>query len=45
MKKNWKKWALNALVGIVVVAALALLAHALVGSVNVVELIRRFHGG
>jgi hypothetical protein len=43
--RNWKRLAVKGLITILVVGGLALLAHVLVNSFNIVELIKRFHGG
>jgi hypothetical protein len=45
MKRNWKRITVNGLLAILVVAGLALLAQVLVNSINLVELVKRFHGG
>jgi hypothetical protein len=45
MKRNWKRLTLNGLIAILVVIGLGMLAYMLVNSFNIVELIKRFHGG
>ncbi len=45
MKRNWKRLTINGLIAILVVVGLALLAHVLVNSLNIVEMIKRLHGG
>ncbi len=44
-KRNWKRLTVNGLIAVLVIVGLALLAHVLVNSFNIVELIKRFHGG
>jgi hypothetical protein len=45
MKRNWRRIAVDGLFAILLVVGLALVAQVLVNSVNIVELVKRFHGG
>ncbi len=44
-KRNWKRLTLNGLIAIIVIVGLGLLVNVLVNSFNIVEFIKRFHGG
>ncbi len=45
MKRNWKRIIVTGLIAMLVVAGLVLLAHVLINSINIVEMIQRMHGG